>query len=175
MAWTPPKTWTAGEVVTAAMLNTHLRDNLNILKTNIGDDGSIAMAPAYARFSGSGTVAGNLLPWGTQDFNSAPGIISRTGSNLERITVLSAGAYFMTAHGRTTGTSANGLVRFRLRKNGGAVDLGYIDTGASVGGASGGALSALDVAVVNDYYTLHCPDPNPIAEATARFSIFKIA
>jgi hypothetical protein len=28
MAWTTPKTWTVGEVLTAANLNTHLRDNL---------------------------------------------------------------------------------------------------------------------------------------------------
>ena len=29
MAWTTPKTFTAGSVLTAAELNTHLRDNLN--------------------------------------------------------------------------------------------------------------------------------------------------
>ncbi len=28
MAWTSPRTWVAGEVVTAALLNTHLKDNL---------------------------------------------------------------------------------------------------------------------------------------------------
>jgi len=32
MAWTTPRTWTAGELVTATLLNTHLRDNLNALK-----------------------------------------------------------------------------------------------------------------------------------------------
>jgi hypothetical protein len=31
--WTTPKTWAAGELVTAAMLNTHIRDNLEYLKT----------------------------------------------------------------------------------------------------------------------------------------------
>jgi len=29
MAWTTPRTWTTGELVTAALLNTHIRDNLN--------------------------------------------------------------------------------------------------------------------------------------------------
>jgi hypothetical protein len=29
MAWTTPRTWVVGEVVTAAQLNTHLRDNIN--------------------------------------------------------------------------------------------------------------------------------------------------
>ena len=28
MGWTTPRTWASGEVVTAALLNTHLRDNL---------------------------------------------------------------------------------------------------------------------------------------------------
>lgn len=28
MAWTAPRTWVVGEIVTAAQLNTHLRDNL---------------------------------------------------------------------------------------------------------------------------------------------------
>lgn len=31
MAWTTPRTWVAGELVTAALFNTHLRDNLNFL------------------------------------------------------------------------------------------------------------------------------------------------
>ena len=31
MAWTTPRTWVTNELVTAAMLNTHIRDNLNYL------------------------------------------------------------------------------------------------------------------------------------------------
>lgn len=31
MAWTTPRTWVANEILTAALLNTHLRDNLNFL------------------------------------------------------------------------------------------------------------------------------------------------
>jgi len=31
MAWTAPRTWVAGETVTAALLNTHIRDNLNAI------------------------------------------------------------------------------------------------------------------------------------------------
>lgn len=27
MAWTAPRTWTTGELVTAAIMNTHVRDN----------------------------------------------------------------------------------------------------------------------------------------------------
>ncbi len=35
MAWTTPRTWVTDEVLTAALLNTHLRDNLNWLKTRV--------------------------------------------------------------------------------------------------------------------------------------------
>lgn len=31
MAWTSPRTWTTGELVTAANLNTHIRDQLNAI------------------------------------------------------------------------------------------------------------------------------------------------
>ena len=33
MAWTSPRTWTTGELVTAALMNTHVRDNLSYLYT----------------------------------------------------------------------------------------------------------------------------------------------
>lgn len=32
MAWTTPRTWVTGELVTASLLNTHVRDNLNYTK-----------------------------------------------------------------------------------------------------------------------------------------------
>lgn len=40
MAWTSPRTWVAGEVVTAALINTHLRDNLN----HLNDSSSLIIA-----------------------------------------------------------------------------------------------------------------------------------
>src|SRR3990172_221146 len=36
MAWTAPRTWVTGEVVTAVLLNTHVRDNLIYLKGGAG-------------------------------------------------------------------------------------------------------------------------------------------
>lgn len=33
MTWTIPRTWVAGEIVTASMLNTHVRDNFNAIGT----------------------------------------------------------------------------------------------------------------------------------------------
>lgn len=57
MAWTVPRTWIPGELVTASMLNIHLRDNLNILKTNIANDGSLVGAQLVLLKAGSGTNA----------------------------------------------------------------------------------------------------------------------
>jgi hypothetical protein len=39
MAWTTPRTWNPGETVTANLLNTHLRDNLNTLFTYFSTQG----------------------------------------------------------------------------------------------------------------------------------------
>ncbi len=41
MAWTTPKTFVAGAVLTAAELNTHMRDNLNHLFDSIDDVGTL--------------------------------------------------------------------------------------------------------------------------------------
>ena len=50
MAWTTPKTWSANEVVTAALLNLHIRDNLNIIAA-VGISG-------WTDYSGSATWTG---------------------------------------------------------------------------------------------------------------------
>jgi hypothetical protein len=36
MAWTDPRTWVTGEVVTASQMNTHIRDNMNALGPALG-------------------------------------------------------------------------------------------------------------------------------------------
>jgi len=35
MAWTTPRTWVSGELVTASMMNLHVRDNMNYLYANL--------------------------------------------------------------------------------------------------------------------------------------------
>lgn len=53
MSWTAPRTWVAGETVTAALLNTHLRDNLKAV-----GDAWTAYTPGW---SGSGGIIGSGL------------------------------------------------------------------------------------------------------------------
>jgi len=45
MAWTAPRTWVSSEVVTAALMNTHMRDNLLWLG-RVGVDGWSSWTPA---------------------------------------------------------------------------------------------------------------------------------
>lgn len=59
MAWTFPRTWVAGESVTAALLNTHLRDNLRAISqwTAYTPTWGGATAPAL----GNGTITGQYI------------------------------------------------------------------------------------------------------------------
>ena len=76
MAWTAPRHWVTGEMVTAALLNTHIRDNLlqlgdSHLHDGTSDDGSASL--------GGGTRA----DFADQVANPAVnGRIQRNGANL---------------------------------------------------------------------------------------------
>ena len=65
MSWTSPRTWSACEVVTATLLNTHLRDNLNVtapaVVTTKGDLVAGTGANAIARVPISASNGGVLI------------------------------------------------------------------------------------------------------------------
>src|SRR5215831_19387047 len=63
MAWTAPRTWNVGELVTAAMLNTNVRDNMNAVLHPLAQDGTeIAVSNTTAATSlGSFTVPANTM------------------------------------------------------------------------------------------------------------------
>lgn len=65
MAWTTPRTWTTSEVVTAAMMNTHVRDNLNELRT-----AHVARMYQAAALSHTATGAWQLVTWDTSDYDT---------------------------------------------------------------------------------------------------------
>jgi len=50
MAWSAPRTWIPGETVTASLMNAHIRDDFNIVKTSI-DDGGLLKVDQYNRGS----------------------------------------------------------------------------------------------------------------------------
>ena len=78
MAWTPPKTWTLGELVSAADLNDHIRDNMVHLKLIVDNNGKVpALSSTYlANLSGTALTglaklaANNDFTSGVQDFNA---------------------------------------------------------------------------------------------------------
>jgi len=56
VSWSTPKTFVSGELVTASMLNTYIRDQQNILKTPINDSGSIEFTDATELTIASGVI-----------------------------------------------------------------------------------------------------------------------
>ena len=52
MAWTSPRTWTTAEIVTAAMMNSDVRDNMNATMA-----GKVTTAGDYGRASGANAIA----------------------------------------------------------------------------------------------------------------------
>jgi hypothetical protein len=53
MAWTTPRTWVAGEVVTASQMNTHVRDNLADLDARVNITPQITQATETITANGS--------------------------------------------------------------------------------------------------------------------------
>lgn len=65
MAWTTPRTWTPGELVTALMMNQHVRDNLNDLNGRAG----VSYVPVWgnagtANTLGNGSISGTYWRMG---------------------------------------------------------------------------------------------------------------
>lgn len=87
MAWTTPRTWVAAETTTAALFNTHISDNLAILKTAIDDNGKFrALSGSYlANLDGSSGLHG-VVP-----LSGVPAWTDVTGGTL------AAGVYTKTA------------------------------------------------------------------------------
>lgn len=124
MAYTTDRTWVAGEVVTAAYLNTYLRDNVKWLSTDK------PMCRAYASAAVSHTPASSYqdLTFDTDRFDNA-GIHSTT-SLTARFTVPS-GAAGKWMFGGSIGWAANAVgIRYAsIWANGGAINVESTTTG----------------------------------------------
>jgi len=104
MAWTAPRTWVANEVVTATLMNTHIKDNLVALSTH---------AHGGAAGAGNDELSG-VDQVNFDDLSASPstaGRLQRNGNNLEwygaaKIAFTEADAAAGTASPRTLGTSS---------------------------------------------------------------------
>lgn len=108
MAYTTPRTWVVGEVVTAALMNVHLRDNISFLAN-----------PPRCRLKTSSqptnnnawtAVAFTLEDWDTDNMHS-------TSTNTSRITATTAGIYQIHGIGQWA-ANATGQRFVGLSKNG---------------------------------------------------------
>ncbi len=91
MAWSPPRTWNIGDLVTDARLNEQVRDNMLVLKTGLTDAGKIiALSAVYfdnlsgADLTGVAKTAANTdYTAGVQNFNGGVGarLVLPTGAD----------------------------------------------------------------------------------------------
>jgi hypothetical protein len=85
MAWTTPKTWSTNEVVTAANMNTHVRDNVAFL----GAPPTCSAFNSVAQSLTSGVAA--VMTADSENFDTDT--MHSTSSNTSRITATTAGRY----------------------------------------------------------------------------------
>jgi hypothetical protein len=112
MAWTAPKTWTVGEIATAANLNTHIRDNELWLGTRKG-----FRLRRVAAQSIPNTGTATAISWDTEDsdtdaFGSVPGTTYTVPTGLD-------GVYGVTMLGISSSSSLGTIAGIRITTAGG--------------------------------------------------------
>jgi hypothetical protein len=114
MAWTTPRTWVAGELVTAGLMNTHVRDNLSELRAT---PSSRCVAYHSAAVSAASGLATTVLALDSEEVDSAS--MHDTVTNNSRVTIPSGGAGSYYVHGCALMSSAgNPAFDLSIRKNG---------------------------------------------------------
>ena len=163
MAYTAPRTWTAGEYPTAAQFNQDLRDNVSFL----------ANPPACkVTDTGGQSVADDtdtLLLWDTEEFDTDT--MHSTSVNPGRITFTRAGLYVVTAN-VIFPTNGNGYRHARIRANGTTTLAEDARTSASVVTNIGHSLSVLYKAAAAQYAEVLCRQTTTAALTTTADSNF---
>jgi len=145
MGWTTPRTWVAGETVTAALMNAHVRDNVALLGT-----------PPSCRVTASSTAnvstgAITLVAFDGESWDWPTSAMHDTSTNNSRLVAPIAGKYVISATTEWT-ANATGLRAIQIRKNAG---------GSSVGGT---CMAELDVpAAASQLWTVHFSDVYELA------------
>lgn len=108
MAWTTPRTWVTGEIVTAALMNLHVRDNLNW----IYDRRQEFAIYRYQVASGTGAVNITNLSWQTVPLNTEVTDTASLGTLASNQVSLTAGTYHFSAF-CYAGAAGQGKLRLR--------------------------------------------------------------
>lgn len=132
-AWTTPKTWATSELVTAAMLNAHIRDNELILKTSINDDGTLKSTSSVtdatttnASFLDFHSAAGRVL---IGLLSSTAAIDGTTFGVQAYDTIINTKAYLDGKYGMSLRLATNNTIRMTIK--GGSVLPGYVGIGTT--------------------------------------------
>ena len=145
MGWTTPRSWSVGEVPTAANFNTHLRDNLNALD----DRGYVEV---YRNSAATHTSNGN---WQVIDFNDE--YLDSNGfhdnaTNPSRITVPTGFGGIYWVFGSVAFAATTGAIGAKVQKNGGDA-FASLTQGVSLNGTSVNIGQLLNLAA-GDYVEL---------------------
>ena len=118
MAWTTPRTWVSGELVTHTLLNTHLRDNLNALKAPSTDYYNVNEVSDYTTTSSS--------------------FVDVDATDLAMTITTSGGDVFVHFHGTVSHSAAAGRTYFEVAVDGVAAmgDDGILHTRAAASPAT---------------------------------------
>jgi xanthosine utilization system XapX-like protein len=147
MAYTTPRTWTNGETVTAALMNTHLRDNL----TAIVAANPLVVPAARVYNNADITVANNTettLTFNSETFDTDT--IHDNSTNPERLTCKTAGIYLVYANIQFA-TDADGVRQVIFYVNGTTDSFAYQSLQARSAGPTHVALVGVYSLAVNDY------------------------
>jgi hypothetical protein len=121
MAYTTPRTWVTSELVTAALMNTHVRDNVAFL----ANPPACRVSRSSTQSLTSGTEA--TLAFDTEQFDTNS--MHSTVSNTERITINTAGIYVF-SWGTQLSADTDYLVAYTYLRIGGATIVAH---GSSIG------------------------------------------
>lgn len=116
--WSAPRTWSVGELVIAAMLNSHLRDNLDFLKT-----------PPFVQ----------QISVGTGNYTLTSTSFALIHADFEK-TIITAGGRLLAYFSAYISHSTSALAGFTFEVNG-VVQGGVDGVGAFVGGSNAGQLT----------------------------------
>ncbi len=101
--WTPPRTWSDGEVVTASMANAQIRDNLLVIKTTRDAFGRLSeLSSATLASLSAASLTGLALPSAANAFTARNRMMPATGARI----VVPVGADLWTG---TKGVDAAGI------------------------------------------------------------------
>jgi hypothetical protein len=101
MAWTAVRTWVTGELVSSAIMNQHVRDNLDALR-NLMPTSSVRRTTSQSIANTTWTT----VSWQTEDYDSGAGLVDWDGSGA--LSLRELGVYLVCANVSWDSANVNG-------------------------------------------------------------------